>query len=86
MRILGQAPPAKNRVAGAVEPAAVRPRKPIAVELEVAPVGRERVRGQAIFDPQRVDEAIDRGLAGPPDLLHPNDQSSLSFCSVTTFL
>jgi hypothetical protein len=36
--------------------------KPISVERQVAPIGRERVRGQAVLDPQRIDEAVDRLL------------------------
>jgi hypothetical protein len=38
--------------------------EPIGVQRQVTPIGRERVRAQAIFDPDRIDEAVDRCLAG----------------------
>ena len=62
---------------------------PFGEEREVAPVRRQRVGRQALLDPDRVDEAVDRcragrghgrtGAAAPP-------YSSLSFCAATTFL
>jgi hypothetical protein len=47
-----------------VERARVLRGEPVGIQRQIAAVGRERVGAQAILDPQRVDEAVDRRLAG----------------------
>jgi hypothetical protein len=72
--------------AAAVQRAAVVLVQPLRVQHQVAPVSVERQLRQAVFDPQRVGEAVDRGLAVR---VHPSarpGQSSASFCAATTFL
>jgi hypothetical protein len=50
-------------LARVVDRARLLRREPICIEREVAPIRGERVGRQAIFDPNRVDEAVDRLLA-----------------------
>jgi hypothetical protein len=52
--------------AARVERAIFGLREPIGVERQVAPVGRERIRRQAVLDPQRIDEAVYRLLTRFP--------------------
>jgi hypothetical protein len=47
-----------------VEGALVRCGQPVGVERKVTPIRGERIGGEAVFDPERVDEAVDRALAG----------------------
>jgi hypothetical protein len=38
--------------------------EPRGVQRQITPVGRERVARKTVFDPQRVDEAIDDAAVG----------------------
>ena len=65
----------EQRLAGA-------PLEPGGEQRQVAAIGGQRVGGEAVLDPQRLDEAIDRlGIRGGRRV-----HSSVSFCVTTTFL
>ena len=58
-------------------------------QRQVAPIGGERVGGEAVLDPERVDETVDRCRAAVLMATGPDDSplySSVSFCAATTFL
>jgi hypothetical protein len=48
---------------GGVERGCRRAGEPLRIQRQVAPVGGQRVGRQAVLDPQRIDEAVDRGGA-----------------------
>src|SRR4029453_19298580 len=76
--------------------AAVFAREPGGEQRQVAPIRGERVCGEALLDPERVDEAVDRrgarcldfgaGRHGARARGPSRGYSSLSFCAATTFL
>jgi hypothetical protein len=73
--------PAQVALAGVEQGDAAVAREPAGEQRQVAAIGGERVGGEPLLDPERVDESVDRRRAR-----RLSAHSSLSFCAATTFL